>query len=163
MMFKKNYKLTFSATLISIIGFGCSAAPESNSAKTGNTNQAVVVSNNNAAPPSTPTAVVDANSPAANNNQTANVSRAARTPPGAVNQPVPKIGSGGDDLSLFAQVRNAFSADPELFNGVIVEIKEGNAVLSGKVTSAEKKKKAEQLVQSINGIKSVKNIVVVAP
>lgn len=81
----------------------------------------------------------------------------------AVNQPTTKIGSGGDDFALFMQVRGAFGADQELINGVIIEIKEGNASLSGKVPSEEKKKKAEQLVQNINGIKSVKNNIRVAP
>ncbi len=96
------------------------------------------------------------NTPATSNNQTANANRNVKPVP-AANMPSPKIGSGGDDLALFAQVRNALSADPELINGVIVEIKEGNATLTGKVPSEEKKKKAEQLVQNINGIKSVKN------
>jgi osmotically-inducible protein OsmY len=69
----------------------------------------------------------------------------------------PQIGSGGGDMFLFTQVRSALSSDKELFNTVIVEIKEGNATISGNVKSEAQKAKAAQLVQSVNGIKSVKN------
>lgn len=139
--------------MISSVCFGCSGSPESNSAVNNTRNQTNVVSNTNAASTQMTTNV---NTPATSNNQTANANRNVKPVP-AANMPSPKIGSGGDDLALFAQVRNALSADPELINGVIVEIKEGNATLTGKVPSEEKKKKAEQLVQNINGIKSVKN------
>ena len=159
-MFKKNHKIIISAALISGFCFGCSGTAETNSAANNNRNQSTAVSNNNAA--STPAAVINANAPAASSNQTANADRNIKPMP-AANMPAPKIGSGGDDLALFAQVRSALSADQELFNGVIVEIKEGNATLSGKAPSEEKKKKAEQIVQNIKGIKSVKNNVRVAP
>jgi osmotically-inducible protein OsmY len=148
--------------LISVFGFGCTGATETNSAKNDDANQSVAVSNNNVSLPATPAAVVNNNLPAASSNQTANMNKGSKPAP-AVNQPTPKIGSGGDDMSLFTQVRSAFAADPELFNGVIVEIKEGNATLSGKVSSEEKKKKAEQFAQNINGIRSVKNNVRVVP
>jgi osmotically-inducible protein OsmY len=160
-MFKNHFKIIFSAVSIAFVCFGCSGTTETNSAKNNNGNQSVVVSNNNVTLPATP-AAVNNNLPAASNNQTANINKGSKPAP-AVNQPTPKIGSGGDDMSLFAQVRSAYAADQELFNGVIVEIKEGNATLSGKVSSEEKKKKAEQLAQSINGIRSVKNNVRVAP
>jgi hypothetical protein len=162
-MFKKNHQIIFSVILISGFCFGCSGASEFNSAKNNGGNQPTVVANTNAAAlPSAPVTAVNVNSPAASNNQTANVNKGVKNLP-AAKEPMTKIGSGGDDLALFAQVRSAFSADPELFNGVIVEIKEGRAALSGKVSSEEKKKKAEQLVQNISGIKSVKNNVRVAP
>ena len=153
-MFKKNHIIIISAALISSFCFGCSGNAEPNSAATNNRNQPTAVSNNNAA--STPAALTNGNTPAISSNQTANANRNMKPVP-AANMPTPKIGSGGDDLALFAQVKSAFSADQELFNGVIVEIKEGNATLTGKVPSEEKKKKAEQIVQSVNGIKSVKN------
>jgi len=161
-MFKKNHKLTFSVILISSICFGCAGASETNSAKDTTGNRSTAVTNTNAALPAAPAAAGNGNLPAASSNQTANLSKDPKPAP-AVNQPAPKIGSGGDDLSLFTQVRSGFSSDQELLNGVIVEIKEGNATLTGKVSSEEKKKKAAQLVQNVNGIKSVKNNIRVAP
>jgi hypothetical protein len=151
-MFKKKIKLTFFAALISVVCFGCSGNSESNSAKNNNGNQSTAPINK---PANLQPTVAGSNLPATDNSAV-NINKGAKTPP-AANQPTPKIGSGGDDLALFAQARSAFSSDPELLNGVIIEIKEGNATLSGKVPSEEKKKKAEQLVQNINGIKSVKN------
>ncbi len=60
-------------------------------------------------------------------------------------------------MFLFTQVRGALSSDAELLNAVIVQIKEGNATLTGNVSSEAQKTKAGQLIQSVNGIKSVKN------
>ena len=154
-MFKINHKIIFSAALIASFCFGCSGTAGTNSAANTDRIQSNAVSNNNAVP-TTPASVVNNNAPAMSSNQTANANRGMKPAP-AANMPTPKIGSGGDDLALFAQVKSAFSADQELFNGVIVEIKEGNATLTGKVSSEEKKKKAEQTVQNVNGIKSVKN------
>ena len=71
--------------------------------------------------------------------------------------PAANIGSGGNDFSLLMNARNAISQDKELINGVVIEIKEGNATLNGKVSSEEQKKKAEELVRGVEGIKSVKN------
>ncbi len=144
--------------LISIILSGCSKNPEPDVAKTANTNQLITASNNNnvvansnvpANPPNTPTTIVNNTSaPIVNKDKKS-------TPP--VKEPVPQIGSGGGDLFLFTQVRGALSSDTELLNAVIVEIKEGNATLTGNVSSEAQKTKAGQLIQSVNGIKSVKN------
>ena len=60
-------------------------------------------------------------------------------------------------MFLFTQVRSALSSDTELLNAVIVEIKEGNATLTGNVSSEAQKIKAGQLIKSVKGIKSVKN------
>lgn len=160
MEFKKKYKLTFSAILVSTVFLGCSGASESNQTKTNNANQSTAALNNTVPLPSNTPSVAGVNSPASNN--PSNVNKNSKPMP-AANMPTPKIGSGGDDMALFTQVRGALGADPELINSVIVEIKEGNASLSGKVPSEEKKKKAEQLVRNINGIKSVKNDLRVAP
>jgi BON domain len=155
-MFKKNFKITFFSVLVSVVCFGCSGTTESNTAKNNNANKSTAPLNNTAN--LSPT-VANSNSPAANN-QTTN-SNGAKTQP-AANQPTPKIGSGGDDFSLFMQVRNTYNSDPELINSVIVEMKEGNVTLSGKVPSEEKKKKAEQLAQSVKGVKGVKNNITVS-
>jgi BON domain len=158
-MFKKKFKITFLSALVSIVCFGCSGTTESNSTKISNVNQSTAPLNNTAnLSPTSPT-VANGNSPAANNQTTNN--SGAKTQP-AANMPTPKIGSGGDDFSLFMQVRSTYNADPELVNSVIVEIKEGNITLSGKVPSEDKKKKAEQLAQSVKGVKSVKNNITVS-
>jgi hyperosmotically inducible protein len=158
-MFKNKFKITFFSVLVSVVCFGCSGTSESNSAKISNGNQSTAALNKTANLPATPATAANSNLPAANN-QTVN-NTGAKTQP-AANQPAPKIGSGGDDFSLFMQVRNSYNSDPEIINGVIVEIKEGNVTLSGKVPSEEKKKKAEQLAKNINGIKSVKNNITVS-
>ncbi len=158
--------------LISIILSGCSKNPEPDVAKTANANQPLTASNNSnvvangsliansnitANPANTPTTIVNNNSaPIVNNNSAPIVNKDKKsTPP--VKEPVPQIGSGGDDLFLFTQVRGALSSDAELLNAVIVQIKEGNATLTGNVSSEAQKTKAGQLIQSVNGIKSVKN------
>lgn len=143
--------------LISIILSGCSKNPEPEVAKTVNTNQSPTPSNNNvvansnvpANPPNTPTTIV-------NNSSTPIVNKDKKSAP-PVKEPTPQIGSGGSDMFLFAQVRGALSSDTELINAVIVEIKEGNATLTGSVSSQAQKTKAGQLIQNIKGIKSVKN------
>lgn len=159
MRFKKNYKPTFFAFLISTVCFGCSSSATTNdTTKNNNINQSTAVSNINALPSNTP-AVINGNLPASSNST---VNKNSKPLPSA-NISSPKIGSGGNDMALFMQVRGALGADSDLVKGVIVEVKEGNASLSGKVPSEEKKKKAEQLVRSINGIKNVKNDLQVAP
>ena len=133
----------------------CTAAPESNTTKNGNANQAVIVSNttniNSAATP--------ANTPAMNTNAVPNVNSAPtanKKPVTQVSAPTPKIGSGGDDLLLFTQVRGKLIADKELVY-VVIDVKEGNVILSGNVSSEEEKKKAEQLAKSVAGVKTLKN------
>ncbi len=144
--------------LISIILSACSQNAEPDVAKTASTNQSSTASNNNnvafnsnvpANPPNTPTTIVNNTSaPIVNKDKKS-------TPP--VKEPVPQIGSGGNDLFLFTQVRGALSSDTELLNAVIVEIKEGNVTLTGNVSNQSQKTKAGQLIQSVKGIKSVKN------
>ncbi len=146
--------------LISIVLAGCSnnAQPEvaksdANQATTvsNNTNQSPGVLNNNIAAVNTP----NASTPITVNTPGATVDNKKSSPP--VKAPIPQIGSGGDDMFLFTQVRGALSSDKELSNAVIVEIKEGTATLTGRVSSETQKAKATQLVQGVQGIKSVKN------
>jgi hypothetical protein len=71
--------------------------------------------------------------------------------------PTPRIGSGGNDLFLFTQVRAAVNADPELrAANLIVEVKDGVVTLSGTVAGAAAKAKAEELARGA-GSKSVRN------
>ena len=158
--------------LVSIILAGCSKNPEPDVKKINNTNQAATAPNTNinqaatvsdnslsqtsttlnnisvpANPPKNPTVSVNNSSPPISNKKSSPV----------VKEPTPQISSGGEDMFLFAQVRGALSSDTELLNAVIIEIKEGNATLTGNVSTEAQKKKAEQLIQSVKGIKSVKN------
>ncbi len=163
---------------------GCSRQAEPSIAATDNANQAVVISNTNSVNTTVnttadTTANTVVNSPGNyNQNNSAPSMNAAvappvnettlpvskkTPPPAAVNEPKPVIGSGGNDMLLVIQSRNALSADKQLLNSVIVDSKEGNVVLTGKVASAADKAKAAQLIQeSVKGIKSIKNNITVS-
>lgn len=140
------------AILILVIFSGCSQDSKPDAARTGNANLTVAAANNNNVsvnPPNTPTSIV-------NNTSTQIVNKNTKSLP-PVEEPTPQIGSGGQDMLLLTQVRGALSSDKELINTVIVDLKEGNATLTGNVSSEAQKVKAAQLVQSVKGIKSVKN------
>jgi hypothetical protein len=140
--------------LTAIVLSGCAKQTESQAAKTDNVNKAPTAANNNNISANPPNAAM----PPVNNIPTATTAgKDNRKPSPAAKQPSPQIGSGGDDMSLFTQARGALSSDAELLNAVIIEIKDGNATISGKVSSEAQKAKAAQLVQSVKGIKSVKN------
>ena len=139
--------------LTAIVLSGCTNQSESQTAQTGNINKTQTAVNNNnfsANPANVPTSSV-------NNISTTTANKDNKKSSPAVKEPTPQIGSGGDDMSLFTQARGALSSDKELLNAVIIEIKEGNVTLSGKVSSEAQKTKAAQLIQSVKGIKSVKN------
>ena len=150
------------ASLVSFAVFlaGCSGTSVSNTANTPNTNQALKVSNNASTVNNSTNAVVAPNSSTTNinSNSTSNINRNTA----AVKEPTPQIGSGGNDLMLFSQVRSTLSADKELADAVIIEVKEGNVTLSGKVSSAAQKAKAEELIKPVNGVKSIKNNIAVS-
>ncbi|MGI8670056.1 MAG: BON domain-containing protein [Aridibacter sp.] len=71
--------------------------------------------------------------------------------------PTPEIGSGANDMFIFTQINGKLSSDKELVNTVTAEIKEGIVTLTGKVANEDQKKKAEQLVREVQGVKGVKN------
>jgi len=157
----KNKRLMFAATLIStsIILSGCSQTSETGVAKS-NANQSQTLSNagniavNNNVSAALPNAVPSVANPNTTPPTAANKQKPAAS---SVNEPKPQIGKGGDDFSMFTQVRGALNADKEFVDAVIVEIKEGNVTLSGNVSSQEQKTKAGQLAQGVAGVKSVKN------
>ena len=163
---KRNFELTFAAILIVGVAAlnGCteSSAPE---AAKSNANQTTVATANNANQSTANLSVSNAaavNSPNASTPIVAAGPTAApidkkNAPATAVKAPSPVVGSGGNDLFLFSQVRTALSADNDLLNAVIVDIKEGNVTLTGNVRSEVQKNKAAQLIQNVKGIKSVKN------
>jgi hypothetical protein len=146
---KSELMLTVILILVSIVLPGCSKTPEPEVAKTVNINQSPIVSNSNIAVNS-----VNSSTPTVNSASTPIISNKSMP---KIKEPTPNIGSGGGDMFLFTQARGALSSDEELINAVIVEIKEGSATLTGSVSSEAQKKKAGQLIQSVQGIKSVKN------
>jgi hypothetical protein len=155
-MIRKNFTTASIIILIltAAILSGCAKQTESQAAQTGSVNKAPTAANNNnisANPANVPIAPVN------NISTTTTANKDNRKPAPAAKEPTPQIGSGGDDMSLFTQARGALSADKELLNAVIIEVKEGNATLSGKVSSEAQKAKALQLVTGVKGIKSVKN------
>ena len=156
-MIRKNFTTAPVIILIltAIALSGCAGQSDSQAAQTGNINKAPTAAANNNNIPATP-----ANTqmpPVANTSTATSAGKDNKKPMPAVKEPTPQIGSGGDDMSLFMQARGALSSDKELFNAVILEIKEGNLILNGKVSSEAQKAKAAQLIQSVKGIKSVKN------
>lgn len=152
---KVNHGIITAVILISVMLSGCSKNPEPEVVKTNNINQSPQASNNNSV-----TSPSNNSTPFVNNNSTANANKKALSP---VKEPTPQIGSGGTDMSLFAQARVALSSDEKLINAVILDIKEGNATLTGTVPSEALKTKAGQLVQGVQGIKTVKNNLRVSP
>ncbi len=77
--------------------------------------------------------------------------------------PTPVIGSGGQDFFLLTQVQGAYNTDKDLGKAVVVDVKEGNITLTGKVPSQELKEKAEKIARNVKGVKNVKNNLQVSP
>lgn len=168
-MMMRKINGTFTALILvsaAVFFAGCSKNPEPETAKTGNFNQAAVVNNNvvsanNNVPANNNVSVITPNIPPPTGSNaampTVNNDKNDKKSAPPVKLPTPQIGSGGSDFTLFAQARSLLSADEELLNHVIIEIKEGNVTLTGSVSNEAQKTKAGQLVQSVKGIKSVKN------
>jgi len=159
MIVKKRFELATLVILIlvSIAFSGCSKSPEPEVAKTDSTNQSPAASNNNVPASNNISAVPPNTAPPTINNASAPIANKDAKSMPRVKEPTPQIGTGGGDLVLFTQVRSALSSDEELLNAVIIEIKEGNATLTGNVSSAAQKAKAGQLAQAVTGVKSVQN------
>ncbi|MEO5858732.1 MAG: BON domain-containing protein [Pyrinomonadaceae bacterium] len=154
-MFTFNSRLRVSSTfrisplIVLVIVSACSDSSESGATNTPNVNRAVANRVENSP-------VVQTSPPVTVNNNLA-VANSVKPGASAAKQPTPHIGTGGDDLSLFTQVRGALSSDKELSTAVIVEIKEGVVTLNGNLSSPAQKAKAETLVKNVSGVKSVKN------
>src|SRR5215207_3423011 len=101
-----------------------------------------------ATPAAAPTPPASAGEPAARQGTSPSPEsrRAGDAPPAKL--PTPRIGSGGNDLFLFTQARAALNNDSDLkAANVVIEVKEGVVTLTGTVTSAALKSKAEQLAR----------------
>ena len=164
----KNKKAIYAAALISAATalFGCSKTSESDVVKVNSANQSTTISNinnvaaNNGVAANSPVAAPTPLNPNASMPTPANREKNASP---SVKMPTPQIGSGGDDFSVFTQVRGALNAEKEFVEGVIVAIKEGNVTLTGNVSSQAQKTKAAQLTQTVKGVKSVTNNLHVSP
>lgn len=157
-MTAKIFDITGALILVSVLTFssGCSKSAAPETTKNGNLSQSTANVNNSVVSANMPINTM----PAANNTvppPPPTITNGDKKPAPAVKAPTPQIGSGAEDLTLFAQARSALSSDSELLKSVVIEIKEGSVVLSGSVSSEAQKTKAAQLVQTVKGIKSVKN------
>lgn len=90
----------------------------------------------------------------ASNSAAKNGARGAQT----AKAPQPQVGSGGNDLFLFTQVRGSINSDGALKDsGIVVDVKDGNVVLTGSVADESQRGKAEKIAKSVGGVKSVRN------
>lgn len=137
--------------LLALTISGCTQNANSGVAQAGNANQRPPISNRAGFPP----IPVNASTPPINTGTSATAGNGRAAAP--VKQPTPQIGSGGDDLSLFTQLRSSLGADKELVNTVLIDVKDGKVTLTGSVSSQAQKAKASQLVQKVAGVKSVAN------
>ena len=161
---RKKFETASLILLPAVFGLlsGCSGVSETNIAKNGDTNQAVVVSNSNNSVNNSNAAgnaaVKTLDAPTPSNANAADKKNAA------ANQTTPQIGSGGGDLFLVVQIKNALAtADSSYTNSVIVDCKEGSVVLTGKVANEAAKVKAAQIAQGVKGVKKVQNSLQVSP
>lgn len=74
-----------------------------------------------------------------------------------------KIGTGLDDGWLWTKTRFDLAAADDLRDSTInVDVENGVVTLSGTVANAEQRAKAETIAKSVEGVKSVKNLLKVA-
>lgn len=158
-MKKTNLKITIAILFAAISFSGCGQSTETTTGNINTANRTTANVVNTTANPVNST-VANSNTLAVNS-ATSNVSNAetavkSKQPPAKM--PTPNVGSGGNDFSILMNARNAISNEKDLVNSVIVEVKEGNVTLNGKVTSEAQKQKAEQIVRGVQGIKNIKNM-----
>lgn len=150
---KTNKLITLMASLMmaALIFSGCARTSNTDAAAS---NNALAVNGNANMPSLAPALPANANNGMTTGDSTTNQGHITRTN----KDPDPKIGTGGNDFYLFTQARGVLNADSELKNSnIVIDVKNGNATLSGTVSNAEQKSRAEQLVRALNGITGVKN------
>jgi hypothetical protein len=85
---------------------------------------------------------------------------ATAQPPVVIQQPAPsdqrEITSANEDAKMQDLATKRLAEDASMA-GIVVTVSDARAVLSGTVNSAATKAKAEQLVKSVRGVKSVDN------
>lgn len=148
----KPFTLITGLTLAALISSGCERARSNNTASADAT---VAVNGNAGLPPPAPATSATTNNSMAADSATTNQ---GRTTERANKDPEPKIGNGGNDFYVFTQARAVLNADSELKNSnIVIDIKNGSVTLTGNISNAEQKARAEQLVSAVEGVKSVKN------
>lgn len=161
-----NLKLT-ALGIIAAVGFAACDAAVSNTntninraVANGNANTAVVVNSNS---------TVNSNTVSNSNRMNANMSREdfdrdrARYEGEAKNSNS-TIGSGPNDLWLWTKTRAALLTTDDLRESTIdVDVANEVVTLEGTVATAAQRTRAEQVAKGIEGVKSVKNTLKVAP
>lgn len=98
---------------------------------------------------------------------TTTASPAPTTPPSTASStmaPSSSMTASADDATITTKVKEAVMADPNLKSTDInVDTKNGVVTLAGTVSSQEAKQKANQAAQSVQGVKSVSDQLVVKP
>lgn len=165
---KSSKVVLFLATAVMLSVFtACTTTEET--VETGNTNQSAVTMPNgdatpqpadlnaagNSANPSEKTETEVTKIPMSEADKNLPVNDRKDSSPTAKRTPI--VSSGADDMVLFTQIRGKLNAEKEFENGVMVDIKKGNITLTGEVSSAAQKRKAEDLVLEVDGVKSVRN------
>lgn len=165
-MIKKKFTILFTTAMIfaAVILSGCGGATETIVVKNDNANQTTTVSNMNGInttvdSPNNSEQVVNNTAAPPTDNAAAPQTDKNSAPP--VKAATPVIGSGANDLTIITKARSVLSGESQLINAVIVNSKEGNVTLTGKVATAADKAKAEQLVRGIEGVKNLKNDITV--
>lgn len=159
-MLEIKFGIAAASVWLAVAAFGCSANSASEIAKTNAAAPTAAANNNSTAAANQVAPLAANNAPpasAANNSGASALAQNNSKTDKKIVAPAAQIGSGGNDLTLFTQARNALGTDQELSRAVIIEIKEGAATLTGTVSSQAQKVKAAQLIQAVKGIKSVKN------
>ncbi len=170
---KIRIKSVIFCVLVSVLLYGCSRTNESAIKTSDNVNQSKTEVSSNETVSNVPTnssvtnnavsetdttqmPVTEPEKTTVNPEKTTVNKDKSSSPP--VKIPKPVIGSGANDMAVFMQVRGALTnLDKSLAEDILVDIKEGNVTLNGNVASEDQKKKAEQVVRGVNGVKSVKN------
>ncbi len=155
-MSKKTILAGLSVAGMALMAVGC-ATPVGNSnlnTNTRNSNTAIVTNTNTA--------------PVANDNANRSVSRAdyerdkdrySRE----AKESGSKIGQGADDLWLWTKTRASLLTEDDLRDSTInVDVDNGIVTLRGSVANADQKARAEAVAKDIEGVKTVKNSLVIS-
>jgi hypothetical protein len=150
-----RFKITgvIAAAVLALSLSGCSETANDNTNNRANTNANAAVANTNA----------NANT---NTKRTLTREEYEKTKQSVAEQAKTlgrKIGTGLDDGWLWTKTRFDLAAADDLKDSTInVDVENGVVTLSGSVDNAEQKAKAETIAKSVEGVKSVKNLLKVA-
>jgi hypothetical protein len=151
----KNIGLMFAAMTLLGLSAACDNSTNSNdNANTVNRNANAAKANEG-----TPTPTPTANSNNSNSNPSkSDVQKDADKYKQQAKDMGRKIGDGAEDAWLWVKTRSTLAAADDLRDSTINVDVDNNAVtLSGSVSNASQKTKAEQLTKEVDGVKSVKN------